>query len=203
MKNGTPRTIANPARRRSSIARLPAHVREAVDAAIADGATIDEVAARIRAEGGACSRAAVGRYVKAARGPIRARQQTGREVETPAPMPGVRAEGGAALRAIEALRATTLSTIGALGRSGKPVPAAELARLALVLKRIEEADALRLRRERAWRGPGPGLSPEAVAAIKDEWALALGSPRPAPMPAARFGFPTAARRAAMSRFEPV
>ena len=43
---------------RSSVERLPPTLREAVDAAIADGATIDEITARIRAEGGACSRSA-------------------------------------------------------------------------------------------------------------------------------------------------
>ena len=58
-----PRSSAAP-----QIARLPPALREAVDAAIADGATIDEITARIRAEGGTCSRSAVGRYTKNVRG---------------------------------------------------------------------------------------------------------------------------------------
>ena len=56
---------------RSSIARLPPELREAVDTAIADGATIDEIADLIRGEGGACSRSAVGRYTKNVRDLIR------------------------------------------------------------------------------------------------------------------------------------
>ena len=60
----TATTAANPALGRSSVAKLPPDVREAVDKAIADGATIDEITARIRAEGETCSRSAVGRYAK-------------------------------------------------------------------------------------------------------------------------------------------
>jgi hypothetical protein len=51
--------------RRSSVARLDPRIREAVDAAIAEGrATIDELVALIAAQGGAASRSAVGRYRK-------------------------------------------------------------------------------------------------------------------------------------------
>ena len=56
---------------RSSVDRLPDTLREAVDQAIADGATIDEITARIRAEGEDCSRSAVGRYTKNMRDLIR------------------------------------------------------------------------------------------------------------------------------------
>ena len=62
MQNETPETSTAASFGRSSIARLPPELREAVDAAIADGATIDEIADLIRGEGGACSRSAVGRY---------------------------------------------------------------------------------------------------------------------------------------------
>ena len=64
MQNETPKTMTAAAFGRSSVARLPPELREAVDAAIADGATIDEIADLIRGEGGACSRSAVGRYTK-------------------------------------------------------------------------------------------------------------------------------------------
>ena len=64
MQNETRQTTSAAAFGRSSVARLPPALREAVDAAIADGATIDEITARIRAEGGACSRSAVGRYTR-------------------------------------------------------------------------------------------------------------------------------------------
>ena len=71
MQNQTQQTTTAAAFGRSSIARLPPTLREAVDKAIADGATIDEITARIRAEGGACSRSAVGRYTKNVRDLIR------------------------------------------------------------------------------------------------------------------------------------
>ena len=71
MQNETPKTSTAATFGRSSIARLPPELREAVDAAIADGATIDEIAALIRGEGGACSRSAVGRYTKNVRDLIR------------------------------------------------------------------------------------------------------------------------------------
>lgn len=51
--------------RRSSLRRLDGRIREAVDAAIAEGrATIDELVALIAAHGGTASRSAVGRYKK-------------------------------------------------------------------------------------------------------------------------------------------
>ena len=56
-------------------------LREAVDAAIADGATIDEITDLIRGEGGACSRSAVGRYTKNVRDLIRQQQETDRGIE--------------------------------------------------------------------------------------------------------------------------
>ena len=52
---------------RSSVERLPPAVREAVDAAIADGASVDALTALIREKGGTCSRSAVGRYAKRVR----------------------------------------------------------------------------------------------------------------------------------------
>ena len=81
MQNETPKsaTAATAATfGRSSIKRLPTELREAVDQAIADGATIDEITARIRAEGGTCSRSAVGRYAKTMRDLIREQQETDR-----------------------------------------------------------------------------------------------------------------------------
>lgn len=50
--------------RRSSVDRLPAAVREAVDVAIANRATVDQIVAAIEAAGEDVSRAAVGRYTQ-------------------------------------------------------------------------------------------------------------------------------------------
>ena len=176
---------------RSSVARLPPTLREAVDAAIADGATIDEITARIRAEGGACSRSAVGRYVKNMRDLIRQQQEADRANEAWVRALGARAQGRAGLVLIETLRTLVLSTLADLSQGEEPVSTEELARLALVLRRIEGTDKLRLERERAaakaaaeaaakaapGAGQAPvrkGLSPEAVAAIRE---VVEGRPR--------------------------
>ena len=137
----------------------------------------------IRAEGGACSRSAVGRYVKNMRDLIRQQQEADRANEMWVRALGARAQGRAGLILIETLRTLTLSTMADLSRREEPVSTAELTRLALVLKRIEGTDKLRLEREqaaakaaRAAPGAGQaagqalvrkGLSPEAVAAIRE------------------------------------
>ena len=186
MQNETRQTTSAATFGRSSIARLPPTLREAVDAAIADGATIDEITARILAEGGACSRSAVGRYVKNLRDLIRQQQEADRANEAWVRALGARAQGRAGLILIETLRTLTLSALADLSRREEPVSTEELARLALVLRRIEGTDKLRLERERAaakaaraapGAGQAPvrkGLSPEAVAAIRE---VVEGRPR--------------------------
>ena len=97
-------------------------------------------------------------------------------------------KGRAGLILIETLRTLTLSALADLSRREEPVSTEELARLALVLRRIEGTDKLRLERERAaakeaaktapGAGQAPvrkGLSPEAVAAIRE---VVEGRPRP-------------------------
>ena len=116
MQNETPKTSTAATFGRSSIARLPPELREAVDAAIADGATIDEIAALIRGEGGACSRSAVGRYTKNVRDLIRQQQETDRANEMWVRALGERAEGRAGLILIETLRTMTLSTMAELSQ---------------------------------------------------------------------------------------
>ena len=196
MQNETQKTSTAATFGRSSIARLPPELREAVDAAIADGATIDEIAALIRGEGGACSRSAVGRYTKNVRDLIRQQQEADRANEMWVRALGERAEGRAGLILIETLRTMTLSTLAELSQQETPPTPEELARLSLVLKRIEGTDKLRLQREQAAAkaaaeaagkaapgatqatGQAPvrkGLSPEAVAAIRE---AVEGRPRP-------------------------
>ena len=164
---------------RSSVMRLPAKIREAANQAIADGATIDEITARIRAEGGTCSRSAVGRYAKDMRDLIRHQQESDRQVEAWVQALGERPEGQAGLILIESLRSMALTTMAHLSKREEPASTEELARLSLVLSRIESADKRRLEREReraaakaeearrrvASQG---GLSPEVVAIIRAE-----------------------------------
>ena len=192
MQNETPKTTTAATFGRSSIARLPPELREAVDAAIADGATIDEIADLIRGEGNACSRSAVGRYTKTMRDLILRQQEADRANEMWVRALGERAEGRAGLILIETLRTMTLSTMAELSQRETPPTPEELGRLALVLKRIEGTDKLRLQREQAaakastkaapgaGQAPGQapprkGLSPEAVAAIRE---VVEGRPRP-------------------------
>ena len=188
MQNETPKTSTAATFGRSSIARLPPTLREAVDAAIADGATMDEITALIRARGKTCSRSAVGRYAKDVRDLIRQQQETDRGIEMWVRALGERPEGRAGLILIETLRTMTLSTLAELSKREKPPTPEELARLSLVLQRIEGTDKLRIERERAaakaaakaapGAGQAPvrkGLSPEAVAAIRE---VVEGRPRP-------------------------
>ena len=148
------RTLGWKGGRRSSVELLPAEVRQAVAAAIEDGATIDEITACIRAGGGDCSRSAVGRHVKRARALIREQQAFDRFVEEWLRVLGPRAESRAGLIAIETLRAMALRTMAELSRRKEPATTEEVARLALAVLRIEQADTLRIKRERPTAGAG-------------------------------------------------
>ena len=122
----TPDTATTPPLGRSSIDRLPAALREAVNKAVADGATIDEITARIRGEGHDCSRSAAGRYAMTMRDLIRQQQETDRAIETWARALGERTQGQAGLVLIETLRAMTLATMAALNAREEPVSLADL-----------------------------------------------------------------------------
>ena len=134
---------------RSSVDRLPATLREAVDQAIADGATIDEITARIRAGGEDCSRSAVGRYSKDVRALIRKQQETDRTVKAWAQELGARPEGGTGRVLIETLQSMVLDTMADLRGRGELAPMQELDRLSHILKRIEATEKLCRERERA------------------------------------------------------
>ncbi len=188
MQNETRQTTPAAAFSRSSIKRLPAKLREAVDQAIADGATIDEITERIRTEGETCSRSAVGRYAKDMRDLIRKQQGTDRTIKAWVDALGERPEGGAGLMLIETLQTMVLATVAALNARDEPASLQELDRLSHILKRIEGTDKLRKDRERAAekaksagraKGQG-GLSPEAVAIIRAEVEGRAPPPPPAP-----------------------
>ena len=150
-----------------------AELREAVNRAIADGATIDEVTARIRGEGHECSRSAAGRYAKNARELIRQQQETDRAIETWARALGNRTPGQAGLILIETLRAMTLATMAALNERDEPVSMDELGRLSIILKRIESTDRLRLQRERAaGQGGSRGRGRRGAGPADEEGPLA-------------------------------
>ena len=191
MKNEAQNTPTSPAFGRSSIKRLPTELREAVDQAIADGNTIDEITARIRAEDEDCSRSAVGRYAKNMRDLIRQQQETDRTIKAWVDALGERPEGGAGRILIETLQTMVLDAMAALSGRGETVPTQELDRLSHILRRIEATEKLRKDRERAAekaekaksagraKGQG-GLSPEAVAIIRAEVEGRPPPPPPAP-----------------------
>ena len=178
MQDEARKTTPTPPLGHSSVDKLPAELREAVNAAVADGATIDEITALIRGEGGDCSRSAVGRYAQKFRAMLREQRESERTLTLWMKEFGERGQGRAGLVLIETMRTMVLGTMAAFAERGEPVPTQELARLSLVLKRIEDADRLRLARERAAEKaaeaakpkPRKGLSPETVAAI-DEFVL--------------------------------
>ena len=195
MQNETPKTSTAAAFGRSSIARLPPELREAVDAAIADGATIDEIADLIRGEGGACSRSAVGRYTKNVRDLIRQQQETDRANEMWVRALGERPEGRAGLILIETLRTMTLSTLAELSMREEPATPEELSRLWLSFSSASKAPTSsasrgsrrRPRKARAAAGAGQapgqapprkGLSPETVDLIDEAVVGFRFRPRP-------------------------
>ncbi len=188
MQNETRQTTPAAAFGRSSIKRLPAELREAVDQAIADGATIDEITARIRADGEDCSRSAVGRYAKTMRDLIRQQQETDRTIKAWAQALGERPEGDVGRILIETLQSMVLDTMADLRGRDEPVPMKELDRFSHILKRIEATDKLRKDRERAAEKAAQanqpkrqgGLSPEAVAIIRAEVEGDPPPPPPAP-----------------------
>ncbi len=160
--------------RRSSLERLPSALRETVDTAIADGATLTEIAALIRAEGGTCSRSAIARYARRLRGLLRLQHEADRMAEGWVRTLAERVEGGASAPMIEAVRSLVLRSLADLGEREDAVPTEEIARLALVVRRLESADQTRVAREHAAKEAARAaggkklkpLTPEAVATIR-------------------------------------
>ena len=181
---------------RSSVDRLPDTLREAVDAAIADGATIDEITERIREGGGDCSRSAVGRYAKNLRELIRQQQETDRVIQAWVQELGERPEGDTGRILIETLQSMVLATMAALSGRDEPASLQDLSRLSLILRRIESTEKRCRDRERAEREEKAekaaaekakpageakrrgSLPPETVAAIHEAvLGRPLGPPR--------------------------
>ena len=163
MQDETPKTAtttANPVLGRSTVAKLPPELREAVDKAIADGDTIDEITARIREGGENCSRSAVGRYTKDARALIQKRQEADRVVKAWMQEFGERSRDELALMLIDNLRTMALDTMEHLGKQKEPVSSEEIARLSVVLKRIDSTERPRLQREQAVEKAVDAAKPE-------------------------------------------
>ena len=140
---------------------LPAAIQDAVAAAIEDGATMDEILARVRSGDGdrsaliprarRCARARSDEGCRAAHidGLVGLQRETDCFAEEWERTREPGAEGRGALIAIETLRTLALRTMAELGARAEPVAAEDLGRLALALHRIERADKLRIEREQA------------------------------------------------------
>ena len=145
----------------SSDEPLPAAIQDAVAAALDDGASLDEIVARVRAGDGEssdliprarrCARARPdeGRWAERMQGLICLQREADRCAEEWVRTREPGAEGRSALVAIETLRTLALSTMTELGQREEPVPTEDLGRLALALYRIESAERLRIEREQA------------------------------------------------------
>ena len=136
--------VPNP---RSSIMRLPRALREAVDKAVAEGATLDQITALIREQGGACSRSAVARYAKRMRDGMRQEREADGAIQAWARELGSHPESRAAESAIEIMRALVASALFNLSGDEGPATARELARLAFAVWRIERTNRPRLKQE--------------------------------------------------------
>ena len=143
-QNTTVRTFG-----RSTLDRLPPGLRQSVDVAIANGATLDEVGAHIRAHGHTCSRSAIGRYAKRLRGEIRRLHEARQAIRMWADALGERAENCAGLIASETLRTLARTAIDDVDARREAVTIEEVARLALAVQRVESTERLRLERPRA------------------------------------------------------
>ena len=163
---------------RSSDEPLPAAIEDAVAVAIEDGATMDEIVARVRAGDGdrspliprarrcAPARPAEGRWAERMDGLICLQRETDRFAEEWERTRDPGAEGLSALIAIETLRTLALRTMAELGQREEPVAAEELGRLALALRRIESADRLRIEREQAAADPADAHAGAAARAAR-------------------------------------
>ena len=181
--NTTATTTANPTLGRSTVAKLPPDVREAVDKAIADGATIDEITARIREGGENCSRSAVGRYAKDTRELIQKRQEADRVVKAWMQEFGDRPQGELALVFIEGLRAMAIDTMRHLAKREEPASSEDIARLSLALKRIESTEERRIParaggREGGRHGEARAQAPRSESQAEASEAPLAGGPWP-------------------------
>ena len=126
---------------RSSDEAPPAMIQDAVAAAIEDGTTMDEIVARIRVGDGDGSPSAADRIAERLDGLIHMLREADRCAEEWVRTREPGTESRASLVAIEALRTLAQVKMADLGARAEPVPAEDLARLALALFRDTESRA--------------------------------------------------------------
>ena len=134
---------------RSSDEQPPAAGRGAGAAEIEDGAAVDEIAACIGAGGDESSGSADDRFTARIEGLVEAQREVGTRAAEWAKGREPDAGKRTGLFVIESVRTQALLKIADLTEREEPVSTEELARLALALYRIEDADRRRVAREQA------------------------------------------------------
>ena len=200
--------------RRSTVELLPPPILAVVHEAIVEGATIDEIVRRMRAEGGRCSRSAVFRYVRPRREMLRRWREESALADFRRTSLGGQPEGESGRQALETLRSLAMRAATVLDREEKPPDVDQIATLALAMQRIESAGRSGAdRRSSAARGvtplragPGPRrsrrrASPPMPSTISAPPSRAIGASESRTTDTGR---PMAAppSRAGLSRHEP-
>ena len=134
---------------RSSDERPPAAGRGDGGAEIEDGAAVDAIAAGIRPKGDESSGSADDRFAARIEGLVEAQREIGTRAAEWAQGREPDAGKRTGLFVIESVRTQALLKIADLTEREEPVSTDELARLALALYRIEDADRRRVAREQA------------------------------------------------------
>ena len=134
---------------RSTVELLPPAILVQVHEAIVEGATIDEIVRRIRANGGTCSRSAVARYVKGPREELRRWREEKGLADFWLTSLGEQPEDGVGRYALETVRSLAMRAARALRRADEPPPVEQIATLALALQRVESAGKSGAERESA------------------------------------------------------
>lgn len=126
--------------RASSIVKLDPRIREEVDRALREGrATIEEIVALIKSQGGAASRSAVGRYAKSAREQMERYRQAQEVAKVWVAKLGEEPQGDVGRLLIEMLRTISFQTLAQIGEGEKGANAMEVMLLAKAMDHIAKA----------------------------------------------------------------
>lgn len=158
--------------RPSSITRLPAEVRDAADAAIREGRTIDEITAAIRSLGGDASRSSVGRYKQRMEEKLQRYREAQEVAGVWVTQLGAEPEGKVGRLLAEMLKTVAFKTLADIGEEDVSVGGQEIMFLARAIKDLESAGKLSAEREIRIRRDLAALVEKAVRTVEDGLASA-------------------------------
>ncbi|MDH4122386.1 MAG: DUF3486 family protein [Deltaproteobacteria bacterium] len=125
--------------RKSTLKTLPKEIRRAVDEALREGKTIDDIVGLIRQNGQAVSRSAVGRYAKVANEQM-ARYKEAQEIAKVWVTKLEKEEGDVGRLLAEMLRVVVFDIIAAVNGEGKTIKPHEVMALAKAMRDLSTAD---------------------------------------------------------------